>query len=164
MPGTLYLAKANDDVVSHCRCSPADALIKSPSQMDCPWCGCGWLFVCLNCRRAFTFARAVTTSLSLEEIGRRDLEEQSGEPPSKDELDGWIDATRIMLQGVILGETYVYLDGYYLPANCEALAFDGWTARHELPRLPQAEAVVSGQVLERTLADRRYWDDRRLPD
>src|SRR5262249_18861030 len=52
----VYLRKANNDLVSHCACAQADALVTAPSQMDCPWCGCGWLFICSRCRKAFTFA------------------------------------------------------------------------------------------------------------
>jgi hypothetical protein len=48
----LYLRKANDDFVSHCKCPKADSLISSPGQMDCPWCGCGWLFICSRCNKA----------------------------------------------------------------------------------------------------------------
>ena len=53
---TVYLVKANNDLISHCACS--NAVIGAPAQMDCPWCGCGWLFVCSKCRKAFSFARA----------------------------------------------------------------------------------------------------------
>ncbi len=40
-PKTVYLVKANDDLVSHCRCERT--FIGAPSQIDCPWCGCGWV-------------------------------------------------------------------------------------------------------------------------
>ena len=53
-----YIAKANNDVLSHCQC--ADTLAAGPAQLDCPWCGCGWLFSCIKCRKAFTFGRVVS--------------------------------------------------------------------------------------------------------
>jgi hypothetical protein len=69
----LYLQKANDDFVSHCRCHRGDALISSPAQMDCPWCGCGWLFTCGVCRKAFAFAEGVEINESWEETAERDV-------------------------------------------------------------------------------------------
>jgi len=54
-----YLAKASDRLVSLCRCAPDEALISSPAQSDCPWCGCGWLFICSQCLKVFTFARVI---------------------------------------------------------------------------------------------------------
>ena len=67
----LYLRKANDDLVSNCRCAKAEALITAPCQMDCPWCGCGWLFICSHCRKAFTFAEAFEVEESWEATGER---------------------------------------------------------------------------------------------
>ena len=164
MADTVYLFKANDEVISHCRCAPAETLVTWPPQMDCPWCGCGWLFTCIRCRKAFTFGKAASTPLSLEEIGRRDLEGRSSTNPTADDVEEWAGAMRILLKGVVPGETYVYLDGFFLPANSEAVTFEGWVARHDLPRMPQAEAVTDRQILDRTLSDRRYWEDRRLPE
>lgn len=48
MTKTIYLIKDNDDLCSHCACETA--YITFPPQMDCPWCGCGWLFSCTACR------------------------------------------------------------------------------------------------------------------
>jgi hypothetical protein len=73
MANHLYLAKANDDLVSHCRCARPDALISSPCQMDCPWCGCGWLFICSRCRKAFTFAQAVEVNETWEQTADRTI-------------------------------------------------------------------------------------------
>jgi len=52
----VYLVKASNDLISHCKCEYAP--IGAPGQMDCPWCGCGWLFLCPKCRRAFTLCNA----------------------------------------------------------------------------------------------------------
>jgi hypothetical protein len=71
MARLIYLQKDNDDLVSHCRCR--EAFISYPPQMDCPWCGCGWLFSCIKCRKAFTFARAVEVNDSWEELACRDI-------------------------------------------------------------------------------------------
>jgi hypothetical protein len=63
------LRKTNDDFVNHCKCAKADALISSPGQMDCPLCGCEWLFNCSGCGKAFTFAESVEVDESWEETG-----------------------------------------------------------------------------------------------
>lgn len=52
----LYLVKKNDDVISHCKCE--ESFVGEEGQLDCPWCGCGWLFSCSKCRKAFTFSEA----------------------------------------------------------------------------------------------------------
>ena len=91
----LYLRKANNDLVSHCRCAKEDALISSPCQMDCPWCGCGWLFTCSRCRKAFTFAEGVEVHESWEETAnrtirnlyRREPERRCRRTPGKDRSD-----------------------------------------------------------------------------
>jgi len=67
----LYLAKANNNLISHCACP--DALVTFPPQIDCPWCGCGWLFTCIECRKAFVFERAIESDSPWHELARRDL-------------------------------------------------------------------------------------------
>ena len=67
----IYLVKANDDLVSHCQCE--QGIIAEPGQVGCPWCGCGWLFSCIKCRKAFTFATAVEIDKTWEELAREDL-------------------------------------------------------------------------------------------
>lgn len=55
-----FFFKADDDVLSHCTCTDAPA--QSSSQLDCPWCGCGWLISCATCGKAFTFAEVRETT------------------------------------------------------------------------------------------------------
>ena len=62
--------KANDEVLSFCACQ--QPLVALPGQLDCPWCGCGWLASCIECRKAFTFAKVVDVDLTYEQIVRRD--------------------------------------------------------------------------------------------
>ena len=99
----IYLAKANDNLVSHCRC--AEALITFPPQMDCPWCGCGWLFTCIVCRKAFTFAKGVVVSEPWEETAKRDLRNR-GKEPTVDEVSEWVNAMKELLSDVRVGEEY----------------------------------------------------------
>src|SRR5581483_203439 len=119
--GSLYLVKANDDLISHCRCTTAP--IAWPAQMDCPWCGCGWLFVCSQCGKPFTFARAELLDEPIEQIARRDLRARRNEEPTPGDIAEWIEAMRILQKGIHPGRAYVYLDGYCLPTDCEAIAF-----------------------------------------
>src|SRR5262249_32220662 len=96
----MYLRKANDDLVSHCGCDKADALVSSPCQMDCPWCGCGWLFGCSRCRKAFTFAEAVEVDESWEQTGRRMIRTLYQREPGRTDLQEWIAFMKLLLKGV----------------------------------------------------------------
>src|SRR5690348_12764365 len=107
---TVYLVKANNDLISHCKCT--SALIGSPAQIDCPWCGCGWLFVCSKCRKGFTFARAEIVDLSWDQLAYNDLEGKWGRQPSEKDLNEWIEFMKILLKDVEPGKEYVYLDGW----------------------------------------------------
>ncbi len=66
----IYLKKANDDLVSNCKCN--DGRITYPPQQDCPWCGCGWLFTCISSRKAFTFAAGIELETNWEELATAD--------------------------------------------------------------------------------------------
>jgi hypothetical protein len=159
---TIYLKKASDEVVSCCRC--AEALINFPAQMDCPWCGCGWLFTCVTCRKAFTFAVGTETSEPLDSIGRRSLVSTLGHEPTAEELNEWIEAMTELLADVEVGRRYVYLDGLFLPADAEQVKFDGWAAHHEFAHLPQVQALNDPRVLEQTIGDRVYWEKHRIDE
>ena len=158
---TVYLKKANDSVISHCKC--IGALITFPPQMDCPWCGCGWLFTCVECRKAFTFAVGVALDEPLEAIGRRDLRNR-GEEPSDADVRDWVAAMRELIHEVKPGELYVCIDGRIIPAGTEQIAFDGWAARHDLSRPPQVLAINDPQILRHTLSDPEYWKKRWLSE
>jgi len=161
MSGTVHLAKANDDLICHCHC--ATALVSWPPQMDCPWCGCGWLFVCMECRKPFTFAVGIEVGELLEAIGRRDLLRSWGEVPTVDDVREWVAAMRVLLKGVKVGKKYVYLDGLVHPADAQAVSFEGWAARHSFLHLPQIDAVNDPAALDSTLGNRDYWRERSIP-
>ncbi len=63
-----FLFKANDDVLSYCSCVGEPAM--STGQLDCPWCGCGWLISCAKCGKAFTYAVVRETDIPIVELGR----------------------------------------------------------------------------------------------
>jgi hypothetical protein len=158
----LYLRKASDDLVSYCRCDPAEALISSPGQMGCPWCGCGWLFICIRCRRAFTFAEVVEVAESWEEIAKRSIRSYFERAPKKVEVAEWIAMMTILLQDIRSGERYVYLDGWVIPTTAERVQIEGWHAEHDLDFVPQVAALDDRSVVDGLLASREYWTARAV--
>jgi hypothetical protein len=158
---TLYLVKDNDNLCCHCACE--SAYISFPPQMDCPWCGCGWLFTCTSCRKAFTFARAVEVNESWEELAHRDLDGKYGQNPSADDIRGWIAAMQELHAEVELGQQYVCLDGLFIPANANGVEFQGWHSEHRLDFVPQVKACEDYFVKEEILANRDYWLSTALP-
>lgn len=152
----LYLAKSpGPHPVSFCSCPENEALIAFPGQMDCPWCGCGWFFSCTHCRKGFTFATAIEVPLSLSEIAEADIRRFGMDPTTKT-VDHWVQDMTMMLDGIVLGEKYAYLDGAVRAPGREA-KFSGWYGSHSLPQLPQHEPGASGDWLEKRLG-RNFWD------
>jgi hypothetical protein len=160
MAKIIYLIKDNDDLVSHCRCDPA--YITSPPQIDCPWCGCGWLFVCTTCRKAFTFARGVEVDESWEELARRDLIGKWTDTPSDEDIREWIVAMQEILADVKVGNQYVCMDGLIIPTDAGHVRFRGWHAEHDLDFVPQIAALGDDSVMERILGNPRYWQARAI--
>jgi hypothetical protein len=156
----VYLVKANDDLISHCTC--ARAMVGAPGQMDCPWCGCGWLFVCRTCRKAFTFARAEEVDQTWQELAHKDLDGKWGRQPTSREIKEWIGLMKILLKELEVGKEYVYIDGWVFPTDARNLQFEGWHAHHELDVIPQRGALSDRMILERTLDSREYWEGRKL--
>lgn len=157
-----YLKKANDDVISFCECG--DGRITFPPQMDCPWCGCGWLFTCITCRKAFTFAEGVEMTTTWEELARGDLRNGWNKEPTREEVEGWIAAMKEMLDGVKPGEQYVIIDGRVISVDAKKVSFDGWHAHHELVTLPQVEARSDKSILDAHLGSRPYWSTHALEE
>ena len=153
----LYLRKANDGFVSHCKCNMVDALISSPGQMDCPWCGCGWLFICGRCRKAFTFAEGVEIDESWEDTGDRTIRALYQREPEPGEVEEWVGFMKTLLKGIKAGEKYVYLDGYVIPATADGLTIEGWHSRHDLDFIPQVAALTDMTVRDGLLCSRDYW-------
>ncbi len=131
----VYLEKANNDFVSHCSCETA--YVSFPGQLDCPWCGCGWLFTCMDCRKAFTFANAIEVEQSWEQLAVRDITSKGGHPPDEDDVGEWVEAMKALHAEVELGQEYVYIDGMYVPSSADKVEFEGWYASHELAYVPQ---------------------------
>lgn len=151
----VYLAKASDELVSHCRCEAA--LITFPPQMDCPWCGCGWLFTCIECRKAFTFAEGIVVEEPWEETARRDLRNRWKSDPSDEDVAEWVAAMRELLADVRVGQRYVCLDGLFIPTAATSLRFEGWHSQHDLLFVPQVKALTDPTVMSSILASQSYW-------
>src|SRR5216684_6234859 len=140
----VYLVKDSNELVSHCNCQ--DAMITFPPQADCPWCGCGWLFTCIGCRKAFTFARGVVVNESWEATARRDLVNGRGREPEPEEVSRWVEAMQALLAEVEDGDQYVCLDGLIIPTETDRVTFEGWHARHDLDFVPQAAALTDPSI------------------
>lgn len=158
----IYLAKANDEFISHCRCPRADAVIAAPSQMDCPWCGCGWLFSCNRCRKAFTFAQGVEIEETWEETADRAIRAFFRRDPEPEEVKEWVEFMPLLLEDVRPGGVYVYFDGWVIPATAEGIHIEGWHSRHDLDYVPQVAALRDPEIGESPLSSRDYWQSRAI--
>ncbi len=155
------LAKANDDILSHCRC--AAPLASIPGQLDCPWCGCGWLIGCTDCRRAFTYAHVVEVDTDYKTFVQQDRRRgkyDDFDPAELEDRACWLEET---LADIPVGRTVVYFDGLYFDLEAEPGVFDGLSAAHDLQRLPHLTALTRPTYLRDTLGAQSYWTERALP-
>lgn len=155
MPSLVYLAKANAELVCACEC--AQALMAFPPQGNCPWCGCGWLFSCIECRKAFTFARGVSVDTSWEELARRDQTNYGEESIPQEDIDRWVSTMKELLAEVKVGAKYVCLDGAIIPADAGVIQFEGWHSRHDLDFVPQVAALDDRSIVKDLLSNVKYW-------
>jgi hypothetical protein len=153
-----WLAKANDEVISYCACNHAVAA--TPGQLDCPWCGCGWLIPCAHCRKSFTYAQVVEFDRSYSDLARVNLADHEAEESEIEDLASWMERAVARFR---CGDVVVYLDGAYHHHAERDLRFEGWFAEHDLPVLPHAEARTRND-LDGVLGKAAYWFDRELPD
>ena len=137
----------------------------STGQLDCPWCGCGWLISCAQCRKAFTFAVVRETDTPLIEFARREVITRGiEEQVTDDELRDWVEDRAKILDFFDVGDVVVYLDGSYWTVDSTNVEFDGYFAFHSFEILPHALARDDPPLLNRTLGDQKYWIDRELPE
>jgi hypothetical protein len=154
-----YLIKASDDVLSHCTClSPLAAV---PGQLDCPWCGCGWLICCAACGKAFTFASVIEIDLTYRQIIEADFKTR-GIALESGEAEEMAATLSEMMAPLDLESTVVYLDGCFLRVDDTDVRFDGLFARHELSQLPHSVALEKSVPLAQMLGNVDYWLDREL--
>ena len=157
----IYLQKANDDLVSHCTCEIA--LVASPGQADCPWCGCGWLWSCMKCRKAFSFAVGVEVPQSPVDLAVRDLAAFLGDASKieDEDLDDWTTGMPAWMEDVQIGERYVYFDGAIIHVDSGELKFDGVHSAHNLEFVPQVRALADPTVMDEILRNYDYWEGNR---
>lgn len=168
---TLFLAKANNEGICHCKCE--QALISWPGQMDCPWCGCGWLFTCMKCRNAFTFAKVVRIDSTLEELAR--IEYKKGGLPGKatpDRIAALVEQMGMLLEAVEDEEDiFVYFDSYLIPTFYDELfrtgkepplEVRGMHRDHLLAEVPQLRFAEDPSLASSSwLSDEAYWGPPR---
>jgi hypothetical protein len=157
-----FLFKASDAGISHCRCVDTPAM--STSQLDCPWCGCGWMIPCSRCGKSFTYAEVRKTDIPLHVLGRREVERRGLADISDGDIEEWAVGMTEMLDCFDVGDIVVYLDGSYWTVDSTDIAFEGYFASHKLDRLPHAQALEEPAMLDRILGDKQYWLDRELPE
>ena len=68
---------------------------------------------------------------------------------------------RDLLADVESGKTYVSFDGHFIPTDLPGLTIDGWYAHHDLGFVPQIAALQDGNVLDKILANKKYWLSNR---
>jgi len=156
----VYLKKANNDLVGNCKCK--DGRITYPPQMDCPWCGCGWLFTCMSCRKAFTFAVGVELEARWEDLAETDWKAWGLQRVSKQKITSWVTDMKRLLAEVKPGKIYVCIDGRVFEKGARKVEFDGLYASHKFDRLPHTEALTKRSVEEDVLASTDYWRSHKL--
>ena len=157
-----FLFKANDDVISHCRCENEPAA--STTQLDCPWCGCGWLISCSKCLKAFTYGVIRDVDEPIIEIGKREALKRGYDDITEAEHVAWAEAMENEFASYNIGQTVVYIDGSYFPVDASNVAFDGYFARHSFVTLPHWDALTNPAALRSVLGEESYWLSRELQD
>lgn len=159
----LYIVRASSEGVCHCQCE--DAPMSVPDQLDCPWCGCGWMLTCSRCNRAYTFgvARHVPGTLReiiLNDFRQRQLPKELLE--DKEFIDGCVESISEMIENIEEGEQYVYFDGILIPVDYDdRIEFEGLHATHDLATLPHLDLREDPDAARHLLGDPRYWTDRQ---
>ena len=150
-----FLVKANNDLISFCKCT--DALVGAPNQLSCPWCGCGWLWTCMNCRKAFTFARCTIIDDPWIELAKRDLRFDSDKNLNDDDLQDWVSIMQELLLEMHVDGEYVYLDGFAVPTDVPGIRAKGIHTSHDLNYVPQMAVLKDPSILESVLRNPEYW-------
>jgi hypothetical protein len=160
----LHITRASSDGVCFCDCK--DCLMAVPDQLDCPWCGCGWLLTCDKCGKAFTFGKVVEIDADLDDLIRADLAKRGYSKRDVKEFAGPArELMDIVLSDLEKDVEYVYLDGVLIPIDAEGpIEFEGMHSRHWLDSLPHLGLRSDPDALAGSLADPEYWESRRLEE
>ncbi len=153
----LHLERASSEGICFCKCKRA--LVAVPDQLDCPWCGCGWLFMCVFCGKAFTYAKAVPVNTPLAEIVERDLVGRGWEKDRTMTREG-VTYMKWMLEQVQEGVQYGFLDGLLVPMGLRNIKLDGRSAVHRIKILPHERELKTPGSLMKELSRVSYWTRR----
>jgi hypothetical protein len=157
-----YIAKANDNVISHCKCRAP--LASPPGQLDCPWCGCGWMICCTDCGKAFVYGKVVNADDTYDTLIRMNYVRRGYTNVTDEELQNDARMMEEMLTPFEVGDIVVYFDGCYFSVGEEPIEFEGLYASHKLDRLPHAIALKRPEYLREVLGDVNYWLSRERPE
>ncbi len=157
----VHLERSSRDGVCLCECPRA--LVGMPGQMDCPWCGCGWLFNCAACGRSFTYAKPVWISMPLGQIVEQDMLAR-GWKHDPSAFAAAAEGMAEMLSKVEGNGEYVYLDGLFLPLQTRNTEVQGTSANHKITVLPHLLERRMPGTLESVLGDGKYWWDNKRQD
>lgn len=136
----------------------------SEGQLDCPWCGCGWMIACSKCTKSFIFAEVREIDEPLIDLVRREAAIRGLTSLTEADFLDWAESMTEALAPFAHGDVVVYLDGVYWPVDSTNIEFTGFYASHKLARLPHAEALSDPGHLRAVLGEKSYWTERERPD
>lgn len=153
-----WIVKSSDDGVCHCKCDLGIAESPGAGQLDCPWCGCGWLFMCAMCGAVFTYGRIAEVDMQPTEIATRMVDHVFGAGKHRDLVP--VARDDIASQSSVLGDVgdeVVVIDGRVLPLTYRyhGAGFIGRYGVHHLQELPQALTRDPNELVR--AFGREYW-------
>jgi hypothetical protein len=158
-----WLVKSSEDTICFCECDGDNAIAAPPgwSQMDCPWCGCGWLFTCATCGLAFTYAVCKDApDLTPARLANDYYKRVFGEPCPPERLRVYAGEVVSKLTPLVVGAEYIVLDGQALNTSITAAVFTGEYANHSLAALPHVKYRGDREGLVQAMC-RDYWLARK---
>lgn len=160
---TLWLVKDSDKGINWCKCDVSVAG-RFP-QASCPWCGCGWLLSCANCRKCFTFGRFEWFDEPPAKLAARLLVRPGGSPVTEEDVSEMVEFMEEASAGFEAGDRVVVLDYQLFRVDHEGpVEFYGAFAHHTLDELPHVRELREPGALVAILGDVDYWEQRELPD
>ena len=70
----------------------------------------------------------------------------------------------IETEHIQLGQSYVYLDGFFIPADETDFEVRGWHAKHQFTKVPQVLALEDETIVEQVLGNPDYWTENEITD
>lgn len=158
METVIWIAKAPDQRggICWCKCPLEEAIAKPTGALDCPWCGCGWLFTCSTCRKAFMIGEAVEVSGTLEDMVRKEYQSWGIEEPTDAELAGPQGHLQQVQTRLEFGELYVHMDSMAVLLNSKPFTVEGERRKHFFKEAPHLTPRGIGM-----LKDQGYWEMQR---